>query len=91
MSGELLQREQGPIHAWRGHLKGVLGTDRILDIEDAADLPTDNFTVFDHYAIRLFININSQQGMPPLRQELDTPTLIAKSLDYRGHQGLQLF
>jgi hypothetical protein len=37
------------------------------------------------------IDIDAKQGMPPLGQELDTPALIAKGLDYRGQQGLQLF
>ena len=66
MTGELLKGEQRPIHARGRHLQGVFRGDGILDIEHTADLPTDNFTVFDHHAVRLLININSQQRMPPL-------------------------
>ncbi|MNY55695.1 hypothetical protein D3C86_1916970 [compost metagenome] len=90
MTGELLQREQRSVHAGRRHLEGVLRADRILDIENTTDLPTDLLAIFDENAIGM-IDINSQQRMPPLRQELDTPAFIAECFDYRGHQGLQLF
>src|SRR5690606_15738446 len=41
MPGELIQREQRPVHARRRHLQGVLDADRVLDIEHPADLTAD--------------------------------------------------
>lgn len=50
MLGELFEGEQRPIHARRGHLQGVLAADRVFDVENTADLPTDGFTVIDEDA-----------------------------------------
>jgi hypothetical protein len=37
------------------------------------------------------IDIDPEQRVPALGDELDPPALIAKGLDHRGQQGLQLF
>ncbi|MNP74909.1 hypothetical protein D3C76_1718580 [compost metagenome] len=90
MRSKLFQGEQRAIHARRGHFKGIFGSDRVFDIEDRAGLVTDFCAVINKHAI-FFIDINPQDRMFALRDEFDPPALIAKSLDHRGQQGLQLF
>src|SRR5690606_1780606 len=89
MPGELIQREQRPVHARRRHLQGVLDADRVLDIEHPADLTADLLAIIDQDAIGM-IDVDAQDRMLALRQKFDTPALIAERLYDRGQHSLQL-
>ena len=57
--------------------QGVLAADRVFDVENNADLPTDGFTVIDEDAFGA-VDIDAQHRMTTLGNELDAPALIAE-------------
>jgi len=53
-------------------------------------LAADLFAIIDKNSVGM-VDIDPQQRMSTLRNEFDTPALIAERLDHWGQQGLQLF
>ena len=57
--GKLFKREQWAFHARRRNFKGVFNSDRIFDIQNAADLTTHDCAVIHQYAAFL-VDIHTQ-------------------------------
>ena len=86
MAGELIQREQGTIHTWRGDFQGVIAADRIFDVQLGRHFAAHALAVIDvDDAIGLLgerhIDIQAQRCATRGRKIFDTQQFQTQGLN----------